>query len=411
MKVKVFPHPLSGALEAVRSKSYAHRILIAAALGGGTVFFGDSEDASLTARALASLGFKSEFSENSVHYDGFCRPTGETEVFVGESGSTLRFLLPLAAALGVNATFLTAGRLGERPMDALTKTLSEHGVTATAHSTAGRLAPGRYEIDATVSSQFVTGLLMALPILDGDSEIALLGRAVSAPYIEITLDVLAKAGVKIEKRPNGFFISGGQTYALKNATVPGDFSGAAFPLVAGALGGRVTLGGLDLSDKQGDKAVLDALEKAGAEVTVTEKEVSVCKKELCSFTADVGETPDLAPILSVLAAYSAGESVLKNVSRLKDKESDRLFAIKDMLSKAGISAKEKDDDLVITGGKPQGAAFNSFSDHRMAMAEAILAAYATGQSEIDDMTCVKKSYPGFWKDFAALGGRYEVEGR
>lgn len=411
MKVKVFPHPLSGALEAVRSKSYAHRILIAAALGGGTVFFGDSEDASLTARALASLGFKAEFSENSVRYDGFCRPTGETEVFVGESGSTLRFLLPLAAALGVNATFLTAGRLGERPMDALTKTLSEHGVTATAHSTTGRLAPGRYEIDATVSSQFVTGLLMALPILDGDSEIALLGRAVSAPYIEITLDVLAKAGVKIEKRPNGFFISGGQTYALKNATVPGDFSGAAFPLVAGALGGRVTLGGLDLSDKQGDKAVLDALEKAGAEVTVTEKEVSVCKKELCSFTADVGETPDLAPILSVLAAYSAGESVLKNVSRLKDKESDRLFAIKDMLSKAGISAKEKDDDLVITGGKPQGAAFNSFSDHRMAMAEAILAAYATGQSEIDDMTCVKKSYPGFWKDFAALGGRYEVEGR
>lgn len=411
MKVKVFPHPLSGALEAVRSKSYAHRILIAAALGGGTVFFGDSEDASLTARALASLGFKSEFSENSVHYDGFCRPTGETKVFVGESGSTLRFLLPLAAALGVNATFLTAGRLGERPMDALTKTLSEHGVTATAHSTAGKLTPGRYEIDATVSSQFVTGLLMALPILDGDSEIALLGRAVSAPYIEITLDVLAKAGVKIEKRPNGFFISGGQTYALKNATVPGDFSGAAFPLVAGALGGRVTLGGLDLSDKQGDKAVLDALEKAGAEVTVTEKEVSVCKKELCSFTVDVGETPDLAPILSVLAAYSAGESVLKNVSRLKDKESDRLFAIKDMLSKAGISAKEKDDDLVITGGKPQGAAFNSFSDHRMAMAEAILAAYATGQSEIDDMTCVKKSYPGFWKDFAALGGRYEVEGR
>ena len=411
MKVKVFPHPLSGALEAVRSKSYAHRILIAAALGGGTVFFGDSEDAALTARALASLGFQAEFSDNSVHYGSFCRPEGKREVFVGESGSTLRFLLPLAAALGVNAEFLTAGRLGERPMDALTKTLSAHGATATAHSTTGKLTPGRYEIDATVSSQFVTGLLMALPLLDGDSEIALLGRAVSAPYIEITLDVLAKAGISIEKRETGFLIRGGQKYALQNAAVPGDFSGAAFPLVAGALGGKVTLGGLDLSDKQGDKAVLDALKNVGAEVTVTKKEITVCKKELCAFTADVGETPDLAPILSVLAAYATGQSVLKNVSRLKDKESDRLFAIKDMLSKAGISAKEEKDDLIITGGKPQGAAFDSFSDHRMAMAEAILASYATGQSEIDDMTCVKKSYPGFWKDFAALGGRYEVEGR
>lgn len=410
MKVTVFPHPLSGALEAVRSKSYAHRILIAAALSGGQVAFGDSEDARLTATALCALGFKAIFAENSVCYGGFCRPDGRQEVTVGESGSTLRFLLPLAAALGVEAEFITAGRLSERPMDALTKTLSAHGAVATAHSVKGQLTPGRYEIDATVSSQFVTGLLMALPLLDGDSEIALLGRAVSAPYIEITLDVLARAGVSAERTDGGFLIRGGQKYNLKNAQVPGDFSGAAFPLVAGALGGKTTLSGLDLSDKQGDKAILTALSDAGAKVMLSET-VSAEKDALTAFTADVGETPDLAPILAVLAAYCKGESALKKVSRLKDKESDRLFAIEEMLSRAGISSREEGDTLVITGGKPQGAAFRSFSDHRMAMAEAILAAYATGQSEIDDMTCVKKSYPGFWKDFAALGGQYEMERR
>ena len=410
MKVTVFPHPLSGALEAVRSKSYAHRILIAAALSGGQVAFGDSEDARLTATALCALGFKAKFAENSVCYGGFCRPDGRQEVTVGESGSTLRFLLPLAAALGVEAEFITAGRLSERPMDALTKTLSAHGAVATAHSVKGQLTPGRYEIDATVSSQFVTGLLMALPLLDGDSEIVLLGRAVSAPYIEITLDVLARAGVSAERTDGGFLIRGGQKYNLKNAQVPGDFSGAAFPLVAGALGGKTTLSGLDLSDKQGDKAILTALSDAGAKVMLSET-VSAEKDALTAFTADVGETPDLAPILAVLAAYCKGESTLKKVSRLKDKESDRLFAIEEMLSRAGISSREEGDTLVITGGKPQGAAFRSFSDHRMAMAEAILAAYATGQSEIDDMTCVKKSYPGFWKDFAALGGQYEMERR
>ena len=410
MKVTVFPHPLSGALEAVRSKSYAHRILIAAALSGGQVAFGDSEDARLTATALCALGFKAKFAENSVCYGGFCRPDERQEVTVGESGSTLRFLLPLAAALGVEAEFITAGRLSERPMDAVTKTLSMHGAVATAHSVKGQLTPGRYEIDATVSSQFVTGLLMALPLLDGDSEIALLGRAVSAPYIEITLDVLARAGVSAERTDGGFLIRGGQKYNLKNAQVPGDFSGAAFPLVAGALGGKTTLSGLDLSDKQGDKAILTALSDAGAKVMLSET-VSAEKDALTAFTADVGETPDLAPILAVLAAYCKGESTLKKVSRLKDKESDRLFAIEEMLSRAGISSREEGDTLVITGGKPQGAAFRSFSDHRMAMAEAILAAYATGQSEIDDMTCVKKSYPGFWKDFAALGGQYEMERR
>ena len=409
MKARVFPHPLAGSLAAVLSKSYAHRILIAAALSGGAVAYGDSEDANLTAHALEGLGFEANISERSVHYGNFKAPRERVDVFVGESGSTLRFLLPLAAALGVNARFVTAGRLSERPMDALTRTLSAHGAKAEALSVCGKLTAGRYEIDATVSSQFVTGLLMALPLLVGDSEIVLLGRAVSAPYIDITLEVLKEAGITVLRTAEGFRVIGGQKYALKNAVVPGDFSGAAFPLVAGALGGAVTLRGLDLQSAQGDKAVVESIKKAGATVSLSDGNISVKKGELCAFTADVGETPDLAPILAVLAAFAKGESVLSSVSRLRDKESDRLFAIEEMLSRAGVAWQEEGDSLVIVGGKPHGAAFRSFSDHRMAMAETVLAAYSEGDSEIDDMTCVKKSYPEFWRDFAALGGKYEVE--
>ena len=410
MTVGIVPHPLSGSVAAVKSKSYAHRCLIAAALSGGRVDFGDSEDAFLTAHALEAMGFTATFEGTTVRYGAFLPPEEQVKVSVGESGSTLRFLLPLAAALGVNAEFLTRGRLGERPMDALTKELSAHGVEATAHSVKGRLTAGVYEIDATISSQFVTGLLMALPLLAGDSEIRLVGRAVSAPYIEITLEVLARAGIRIERKKDGFFVAGGQRYRLTDAVVPGDFSGAAFPLVAGALGDGVTVVGLDLSTAQGDKAVLDAIRAAGGEVTPVQDGFFVKKEELRPFRIDVGETPDLAPILSVLAAFAPGESVLKSVSRLRDKESDRLRAIVEMLAAAGVSSREENDALVIAGGKVSGGDFKSYSDHRMAMSEAILAAFATGESRIDDKDCVKKSYPTFWQDFARLGGKYEVEG-
>ena len=409
MKAIVTPHPLAGELAAVASKSYAHRLLIAAALSGGSLSYGDSEDASLTAHALHSLGFKAEFAERSVHYGDFEKKEGCKEVFVGESGSTLRFLLPLAAALGVETHFQTAGRLSERPMDALTEALSAHGVQATPQGVKGRLLPGVFTVDATVSSQFVTGLLMALPILSGDSEIVLLGKTVSAPYIEITLEVLSSAGIEIARTERGFFVKGNQTYRLQKADVPGDFSGAAFFLTAGALGKGVCLSGLDPENAQGDKAILSLIQKAGGSISETSGGILSSGGSLKGFRADVGETPDLAPILSVLAAFAEGESVLEHVSRLRDKESDRLFAIRDMLLRAGIETKEGGDSLVITGGKVRGAAFESFSDHRMAMSEAILAAFAEGKSTITDMECVKKSYPTFWEEFARLGGRYEVE--
>lgn len=409
MIAQVTPSPLAGELDAVKSKSYAHRLLIAAALSGGELSFGDSEDAFFTAHALASLGFEASFEGERVKFGDFHLPEGKQEIKVGESGSTLRFLVPLAAALGVSAEFVMAGRLASRPMGALAECLAAHGAHWDGKALSGRLSSGIYEIDATISSQFVTGLLMALPLLQGDSEIRLLGRAVSAPYIEITLEVLASFGIEIARTESGFLVKGGQRYQRREAVVPGDFSGAAFFLAAGALGEGVTLRGLDKKNAQGDKAILAILARAGATVAIRKEEIFVSGGALSAFRTNIGETPDLAPILAVVAAYARGTSRLECVSRLRDKESDRLAAIRDMLKRAGISSREEGDDLVIEGGEPQGAAFDSFSDHRMAMSEAILAAYAEGESRINDMACVKKSYPRFWEDFARLGGRYEVE--
>ncbi|MBP5405382.1 MAG: 3-phosphoshikimate 1-carboxyvinyltransferase [Clostridia bacterium] len=402
---------MKGRVAAAPSKSYAHRLLIAAALSGGSLSFGDSDDAYRTAKGLEALGFEAAFEGDRVRYGAFHPSAEEKIVRVGESGSTLRFLLPLAAALGVSATFLREGRLAERPMGALTETLLAHGAASDGGKTRGALTAGRYEIDATVSSQYVTGLLMALPLLEGDSEIVLKGRMVSAPYVEITLDVLGKAGIEIHRTAEGFFVAGGQKYHLTESRVPGDFSGAAFYLVAGALGEGVEVTGLDLTSAQGDKAVLDALRAAGAEVSSQGEAVKVKGGALRAFRLNLENIPDLAPILSVLAAFAKGESVFEKVGRLRDKESDRLFAIRDMLGRAGIETKEEGDALFIRGGKPRGGVFESFSDHRMCMSAAVLASFAEGESRVKEVECVRKSYPSFWEDLKKVGGRYEMERR
>lgn len=409
MKVFLKSAPLEGSVNAVPSKSYAHRLLIAAALSGGSLDFGDSDDAFRTAKGLEELGFAASFSGNFVSFGAFREGKELRVIHVGESGSTLRFLLPLAAALGVSARFEAEGRLAERPMGALVSALKKRGAEAGPLSVSGKLTAGLFEVDATVSSQFVTGLLMASPLLSGDSEIRLVGRLVSAPYVRITLEVMKEAGIEVEQREDGFFVRGGQKYALRSSFVQGDYSGAAFFLAAGALGRGVSVSGLSASSAQGDKAILDVLKKAGAEVEKTNGAVFVRKGEPKPFSLSLGEIPDLAPILAVLAANIRGVSELRNVSRLKDKESDRLLAIREMLKEAGIRTEEKEDALLVFGGAPHGGDFNSFSDHRMAMAEAILAAFAEGESSVSDGQCVKKSYPTFWRDYEKCGGKYEME--
>lgn len=416
MRPAVFlPSGLNGTVTVPASKSVVHRMMIAAALSDApTKVLGriEGRDAEATAKCLTALGSKTErtvggFSVTPVNP----RKTAVAEA--GESGSTLRFLLPVAAALGTQTEFKTEGRLSERPIKELAEAMRKHGAEITVSGKSffvnGKLQSGKFDIDGTVSSQYITGLLFALPCLSGDSEINIEGKAVSENYINITLDVLSRFGVKIEKTANGFFVKGGQTFrSPESITAEGDWSSAAFFAVGAALSGKINLENVNLASTQGDKVVVNILKEMGAEITETATGLTVLKRELraCSFNAE--NCPDLVPVMAVAAAAADGVSEISGVSRLRIKESDRLAAIIKNLSAVGIKSETDGETLKIYGGKIKGGSALSFGDHRMAMSAAIAATVSDGAVTVDDMDCTAKSYPSFLEDYKATGGRYEI---
>lgn len=408
MSVIVRPHSLRGTVQAPPSKSYAHRYLIAAYLSGRPctiVGAGDSRDIRATLDALGALGLRYRREGDDVAVLGVEHPNKAT-VYCHESGSTLRFLLPVAAALGIPSAFTAAAGLMARPVEGLVTALNAHGAAIDGLRVSGRLTAGEYVVDGTVSSQYITGLLFALPLLDGDSRVVVSGGMVSKAYVDVTLDVLSVAGVSVEKTAYGFSVRGRQTYRLPDAVnVEGDWSAAAFMLAAGALGGPVTVANLDPCSLQGDAAILSVLDRLGAHVRVSDRAVTVSRGALRAFSVDVDEIPDLAQIIAVLAAYAEGDSILSGVERLRLKESDRLAAITDMLAASGVRCRLVGRTLVVTGGTPAGGAFEGGGDHRTVMSACILAAYAAGDSRVSTPSAVGKSYPDFFKDFSILGGQ------
>lgn len=384
---------LRGTLSAIPSKSYAHRIAICNFFAGENPISGcegfTSNDISVTENCLKAL------------------KNGENTLDCGESGSTLRFLLPLCSALGGKFKFIGHGKLMQRPNEELFLVMSEHGVRAKKTDyieTEGKLSAGEYKIRGDISSQYVSGLLMALPTLDGDSKITLLTPLVSAPYVDITLEVLDKFGVKIERVKDGFLINGNQCYGGKVAP-EGDWSNASFFLVGGAINGDITLTGLNLFSAQGDKYIVDILKLAGADINLTKKGVTVKKSKLKAFTYSAEDCPDLVPITAVLASYAEGKSVIKNIQRLKIKESDRVVSTIAMLNGFGIKAECVENDLIIYGGKPVCGKVDAFNDHRLAMSTAILALGAEGVSTLTDAKAINKSYPTFFEDYNRVGGK------
>ena len=263
-------------------------------------------------------------------------------------------------------------------------------------------------MDGSVSSQYVSGLLFALSTFSQNSFLRVTGERVSAKYVDMTIKTLADYGVEIKSEENGFFVRGGQTFKEREYVVEGDWSGAAFPLTLGAIGGAVSLENLNVNTLQGDAYILKALALFGAETLVNEGSVCVKSQTLHACEIDCKDIPDLVQILSVAAAYAKGESVFTNVSRLRYKESDRLQGILDMLCSAGIAARVEGDALIICGGEPQGAAFMPQADHRSVMSCAVLAACAKGESTIANAQAVGKSYPKFFQDLKVLGGRENV---
>jgi 3-phosphoshikimate 1-carboxyvinyltransferase len=422
--LKISPCGLNGAVRAIPSKSQAHRALICAALADKPTIIecsGSSDDIAATADCLSALGAKIERESGVYVVHPLKRDACDIATLgCGESGSTFRFMLPIVGALGCKASFDLKGRLPERPLSPLYEELVRHGAVlspqgAVPFCASGRLAPGSYSLDAGVSSQFISGLLFALPLLDGDSELQLTGKAESFPYIELTLAMLEIFGIQTEFKDNVFYIPGGQTYCSPGkAHVEGDWSNAAFWMSAGAIGkGSITCTGLNLKSKQGDRAILDILSEFGAGIEVKEKDsaVTVSGGKLRGIGIDARDIPDLVPVLSVVAAAAEGNTVIRNAARLRTKESDRLSAVSDILRSLGADADETTDGLVIHGGKAfKGGQVSSRGDHRIAMSAAIAATVCANPVVIQGAQAVNKSYPGFFDDLRSLGGSVEELG-
>lgn len=414
MKLTVQKSEVRGVVQAPPSKSHLHRLLTAAALARGECFVraGEpSEDILRTADCLTALGARIDRNENGFRV----RPAGEivrgAVLDAGESGTTLRFMLPVSCALGADALLTGRGRLPSRPLGGLLGTLAAAGIEFSSDRlpfrATGRLSPGDYRVDASVSSQYVSGMLLALGSLDGVSALTAEGRQVSRGYIDMTLEVMRLFGARAEEKDGVFTVGGGYVSPGETAA-EGDWSGAAFMLAAGALAGDVTVTGLDPESRQRDRAIADILREMGCDMTFTEAGFRAVKSRLRGVRTDVTDIPDLAPVLSVLMAAAEGESVMTGVLRLRDKESDRLSAIIKNLEAMGVTVRAAGDSLTICGGGIRGGfVAEGFADHRMVMSAAV-AALAAGGS-VTDAEAVAKSYPAFVKDLAATGGKvYET---
>ncbi|MGN0055208.1 MAG: 3-phosphoshikimate 1-carboxyvinyltransferase [Atopobiaceae bacterium] len=425
---------LSGVIPAIPSKSMAHRLMILAALCPSTTDIhcgSTSMDMEATASCLRSLGARvtrTQLGYRIVPLRGRAdsdnhpdRPDFPT-LDCGESGSTLRFLLPVAAALGGGASFVGHGRLAQRPLSPLYEQLQEHGVTLSAQGqfplvVQGKLRPGRFVLPGDVSSQFVSGLLMAAPLLDSPSEVWVSEPIQSRPYITLTMNALEKYGIHVAHAPEVVDSKPYTSYLVAPATlvspgvvdVEGDWSNAAFWLAAGAQDPEgVTVTGLDLASAQGDRVIMAALSSLGVRIARKGSSVRATRDAPHAAAMDVSDFPDLVPPLAAVAAVTPGTTALRNAGRLRLKESDRLESVSQVLGAMGIRVQVDGDDLLIDGGHAHSAEVDAHNDHRIAMMAAILAAGADGPVTIHGAECVRKSYPAFWDDFARLGGHVQL---
>ncbi len=412
--VMVKPSRLCGRITVPPSKSDVHRAIICAALSKAVstvspVAF--SEDILATIDCIKALGAEVSVCGNKVTIDS-------TKLFevdkaflpCRESGSTVRFFIPVAAAGGVNGVFDGKGRLPSRPMNVYTDLLPLHGVECITcgglpFEIKGKLRPGVYDVPGDVSSQFITGLLFALPLLDGDSVIHLTSPLQSKGYIDMTVSVQKQFGVIIEIKDGDYIVKGNQKYIPTDYVTEGDWSQAAFFLAAGALGGEVEVEGVKKDSCQGDKEIVSLLEKFGAEVEQTDYSVKCRAKELRAIEIDASQIPDLVPVLTVCAAFANGTSRIYNAQRVRLKESDRLAAIRECLNSCGADVTETDDGLLISG-KPSidGGKARGFNDHRIVMSMAVAALKSKSGIVISDRESITKSYNEFFEDYNSIGG-------
>ncbi len=407
MDIKIIPSKLKGEVNIPSSKSMTHRMLISAALAEGTSIVSNvtfSKDIYATIDALKAAGAEISVSGNSVTIKGIAGNIPENaDIDCCESGSTLRFMIPVTAALGITAVYRGQGRLPERPITPYIRELTKKGIEFEYNNTMpftvkGELKAGVFELEGNVSSQFITGLLFALPLLENDSEIVMTSRLESKPYADMTVSCLKQFGVEITETDNGYFIKGGQKYAAKNVSVEGDYSQAAFFYVANILGSDITIKNLRQESTQGDKKIVEIVS-------------GLCynnKETPDGFRIDASDIPDLVPVLGVLGTFCNGKSEIYNAARLKIKESDRLAATAQAINALGGKITPTDDGLIIEHADLNGGTANSAGDHRIAMSAAIAATVCTEPVIIKNAESVEKSYPDFFRDYINLGGTANV---
>ena len=427
-RISIEPHPLSGTLRIPPSKSMAHRYIIGASLSDQPVIIENleaSKDIEATLQVMEGLGVtfrKTPLPDGTFTLEVQGRGKDLSLVLndfnCNESGSTLRFLIPLLLLTDGPCRIIGQGKLGERPLDIYYRIMEEQGIsygTETGHLPlelpAGRktLQAGTFQVPGDVSSQFITGLLFALPLLEGDSLIEITTPLESRPYVDLTLKALRDFGIRVEQEGyRRFIIPGSQRYGGGRYTVEGDYSQLAFFAVAGALSDRpIRCLGLDKTSLQGDKVVVEILQEMGALIEEIEGGYVFHPSKTHGATIDIRECPDLVPALTVLAALSEGETRITGGARLKIKESNRLLSTSMELEKLGAKITVLEDSLTIQGVDTlAGGTVDSWNDHRVAMSLAVASQRCSGPLTLTGAGSVAKSYPGFWEDFKKLGGRY-----
>ena len=428
MKIKIKPSTLNGTIEIPPSKSYSHRAVIAAALAEGgkkskinNLKF--SVDITTTTYIMENWGAEISRGESSLEIvgnDGKVVPK-DKYVQCNESGSTIRFLIPIGLTNENELIFDGKGKLVDRPLDSYYRVFDKQGIFYKNENgklpltVNGKLKAGNYEIDGNISSQFITGLLYALPLLDGDSKLTINRNLESKGYIDLTLEILKLAGIEIvNNNYKSFDIRGNQIYKPFDYTVEGDYSQVAFWIVAGIISANrdneVKCLHVNKNSLQGDREIIEIVERMGANLEIFEDYVIVKPSKTKGTVIDISQCPDIAPILTVLAALSEGETRIINGERLRIKESDRITSIKTELNKLGANVAEEGDSLIIQGveGFTGGVTVSAWNDHRIAMSLAVASSRCEKEIVLEEAESVRKSYPHFWDDFVKMGGEIEI---
>ena len=420
MDVLINPKKLEGELRVIASKSITHRALISAGLASGTSLIKNplhSNDTYATIDMLQTMGVKIDVGTNTTVTGKTLKKTSGV-LDAKESGSSIRFLIPVGLTMDESVVFDGQEGLRKRPQKIYFDLFDKHGITYKKmgiedlpFSAKGPLKPGNYELKGDVSSQFISGLMFALPLLKEDSVISLSSPLESVGYVDLTIDVLKSFGIEIIEEKNTYLIKGNQTYKACEYDVEGDYSQAAFFLVMATLGSKISLSGMNPKSLQGDKAIIDIINSMNGEVYFKNDLLFANKKQTKGITIDLSQTPDLGPILAVLASLSTGKTVIVNASRLRIKESDRIKAMVCELTKMGANIKETEDGMIITGvsALKGNVTLDAWNDHRIVMALSVAATRASGPVRITNAEAVRKSYPGFFEDYKLLKGDVSFE--